>query len=607
MGNFDPNRIITEIYLDGEEVPNVLIGLSVTNEVNRIPRARIELNYRKVDRNNGSEDEVTIQQANGFDPQLKNSKLDFLPGKEISITLGRGQDKVNVFEGYITKQNLEAKNSGAVVLSIDCKHRSNRMTSHKRTRFFHHDANKGGSTKEKIDGVEDLDVLRQLVEKSADYGLTLDVDEQSLEKFQHENMTQYNVSDWDFLITRAEALSFVCIPDSDHIRMVKPKKNEDAVAEFILGEHILEYESEYDETHQSERNYFTSWDFEKQKMHNDNLKNGLIKDDAKVVQTPNFIHHEGDIQPLESNAFLANEVSRQELDLIRGTVKVKGTVNVKVGDTISITGFESVWDRNTFVSGIKHELRSGSWFTYFQCGLSNESHVNKYSLQADSEQAFMPKTSGLLYGVVSQYKKSDSGHELIEVELAAYNENDEKNQSEKKTIYARLATFSAGKNGGAVFRPYPGDEVVIGFVNNDPRFPVILGSLYNGKYEPPYDWEDHETQFEVGFSINDWKISIHEHDELLTISSPGGQRIVLDDCEQSILMAFDDNNGITITSDGIEMDASKIILKGKNGIELSGSTIEGKADTSMKLEGGTQLELEGKVTASLKGQITNIN
>jgi uncharacterized protein involved in type VI secretion and phage assembly len=39
---------------------------------------------------------------------------------------------------------------------------------------------------------------------------------------------------------------------------------------------------------------------------------------------------------------------------------------------------------------------------------------------------------------------------------------------------------------GAFFLPEVGDEVVLGYFNNDPSHPVILGSLYSSKHTPPY-------------------------------------------------------------------------------------------------------------------------
>ena len=41
---------------------------------------------------------------------------------------------------------------------------------------------------------------------------------------------------------------------------------------------------------------------------------------------------------------------------------------------------------------------------------------------------------------------------------------------------ARIAIF---------FRPEPGDEVIVGFLNDDPRQAVILGAVYGSKNTPP--------------------------------------------------------------------------------------------------------------------------
>ena len=603
----NPNRIAFEIFLEGKEVNNALLGLSVSTTINRIPRARLELNYRQVEKNDGNEDDLyKIDKADTFDDRTKNVRSDFLPGKEVVIRLGRGEKTEEVFRGFITRQNISARSNGALVLYVDCKHAAHRMTLHKRTRFFHHDANNKGSAGEKIDPVDDFAVLKHLVEESADYNLSLNLDRGPGSPPQHENMTQYNCSDWDFLIMRAEALGYVCLPEEDIIRMFKPTVGVSEL-ELKLQRDILEYEAVYDETYRAERNVFTSWEIDEQKANENNLKNSSLSSEVKKVQTAVYTRHGGDISNEEAQSFLSNEVNRQELGKIRGTAKVSGTSTIKVGETLTLSGFESIWDRDGFVSGVKHELRSGTWHSHLQFGLPNKSHAEIYKLQSTAEQGLVPKASGLLYGTVKRYKKSAGGHELVEVELAVTNENDESAGESSKSIYARMATFSAGENGGAVFRPYPNDEVVIGFVNNDPRFPVVLGALYNGKHTPVFDWQDEETQPEVGFSINDWKVSIQEEKKVMTFSSPNGQKFVLDDDEKSIVMDFDGSNQIRISSDGIEMKASKITLNSTNEIEIEGQSFKAKANTSMKLEGGMNLELEGKVSALLKGQVTKIN
>ena len=72
-------------------------------------------------------------------------------------------------------------------------------------------------------------------------------------------------------------------------------------------------------------------------------------------------------------------------------------------------------------------------------------------------------------------------------------------------------------------------------------------------------------------------------------------------------MIHDDQNAISINQEGITLESSKVVIKGSQGGEISGANITGKADSEMKLESGLTLSLEGKVSAKLKGQITQIN
>ncbi len=51
--------------------------------------------------------------------------------------------------------------------------------------------------------------------------------------------------------------------------------------------------------------------------------------------------------------------------------------------------------------------------------------------------------------------------------------------------WARLATFMAGSERGSWFIPEVHDEVLISFVAGDPRWPIVLGSLWNGVDIPP--------------------------------------------------------------------------------------------------------------------------
>ena len=49
------------------------------------------------------------------------------------------------------------------------------------------------------------------------------------------------------------------------------------------------------------------------------------------------------------------------------------------------------------------------------------------------------------------------------------------------TLWARVATPCAGGRKGAFLIPDVGDEVVVSFINGDSRYPIVLGSLWNGR------------------------------------------------------------------------------------------------------------------------------
>jgi len=52
-------------------------------------------------------------------------------------------------------------------------------------------------------------------------------------------------------------------------------------------------------------------------------------------------------------------------------------------------------------------------------------------------------------------------------------------------VWARVAVPFAGADRGAFLLPDVGDEVLVTFVNGDPRFPIVVGGLWNGSAAPP--------------------------------------------------------------------------------------------------------------------------
>jgi uncharacterized protein involved in type VI secretion and phage assembly len=138
-------------------------------------------------------------------------------------------------------------------------------------------------------------------------------------------------------------------------------------------------------------------------------------------------------------------------------------------------------------------------------------------------------------------------------------------------IWARVAVPFAGKDRGALFIPDVDDEVLVTFVGGDPRFPIVLGGLWNGAQNPP-------EQF-GGSCVDRW-----------TITGKAGTRIaIVEESSGSAKIEFKTPNGISGTlTDGsggsikfedtggnsITIDSQGISLQGASKVKVSAGQVE---------------------------------
>jgi len=122
---------------------------------------------------------------------------------------------------------------------------------------------------------------------------------------------------------------------------------------------------------------------------------------------------------------------------------------------------------------------------------------------------------------------------------------------DQESPWARVMSFMAGNDRGAVFRPEVDDEVLVLFEHGDPRFPYVIGALWNGKDKSPG---------EAGKNADN---------HVRIIKSRSGHTIVLDDTNGSEKVVVTDKNGNTVelSSGGIVIKSQAIKLGSKNASE----------------------------------------
>ena len=164
-------------------------------------------------------------------------------------------------------------------------------------------------------------------------------------------------------------------------------------------------------------------------------------------------------------------------------------------------------------------------------------------------------------------------------------------------IWARLATADAGDGYGSFFIPNVNDEVVLGFFNDDPRDPVVLGSLYGKNIAPAIT--PTEDNFERGYiSPNQLKIMLNDETGAITLETPESNKVeLLDDTSADgggITLTDKHGNSITMNKDGV-----KITSKGNLEMEATGDftlKADGKVETK-----GSETTIDSGATTTVKG------
>ena len=87
-------------------------------------------------------------------------------------------------------------------------------------------------------------------------------------------------------------------------------------------------------------------------------------------------------------------------------------------------------------------------------------------------------------------------------------------------IWARIAVPFAGDSRGAFLLPDVGDEVLVGFVQGDSRFPVILGGLWNGGAKAP------ETLGGSGDRVDRWTLTGKAGTRIAIVEESPGQATI---------------------------------------------------------------------------------
>ena len=533
---------------------------------------------------------------------------DFEPGKELKIKLGYHNTESDAFEGIITAQNIKVNSYSHKISSeliITAYDKDFKMTI----------AQKSANFKDK----KDSEVITSLI---GDYGLSKSV---GSTEFKHKNLVQYNSTDWDFMLCRADANGFVVINEAGKLDVNKPVVSGSEVLDLNYGSNVINFHGEMDSRIQMDGVTFKSWDGTQLKMNS-----GVGTEPSSNSQgniTAKKLAETGDKAKVEIATSAPEDVSllkswanshllHARLAKIRGSVAFTGSTEVKPGKLIKLEGFGERFNGTAYVSKVVHELSEGFWKTEAGFGLDHRTYTDNGQMSGPGALGLLPEISGIHIGKVKQINEDPDGESRVLVDIPVIKESGD-------GIWARLSNPYASSDIGMYFFPEVGDEVVLGFLNSDPRFAIILGSLYGKKNKPPFTPDDKNKDKAI-VTKTKMKLSFDEEKKIITIETPGGQKITLDDDGKSLKLEDQNKNSIKLDDGGITIESSKdlkLTAKGKISLDSTGNTeISSKGDVSMKgnninskanialsAEGSASAELKASGNVTVKGAMVMIN
>ncbi|OPY69811.1 MAG: Phage-related baseplate assembly protein [Syntrophorhabdaceae bacterium PtaU1.Bin034] len=562
------------VLVNGTAIPAEchVASVVVTRVVNRIPFARITL---------------LDGDASQEDFPLSTGDL-FVPGKEVEIQAGYHSHDETIFKGIITRHAIRVRQGGGSILTVECRNKAVKLTVGRKNACFR--------------DKKDSDVFGDIV---GHYSLSADA---AATDVTHKELVQYGSTDWDFMVSRAEANGMVIIAGDDKIAIDKPQFSSKPVLTLLYGATLLELDAEMDARTQYSSVKGHSWDYAKQEMIEEagaargvqtpgNVSNSDL---AGVIGLSDYIlQHPGSIGSNELKAWAASQAMKSSIAKVQGRAKFIGFAGVKPGDMLELKGVGDRFNGKAWVSGVRHELGPGVWTTDAQFGLSPQWFFEEHETEMAPASGLLPGVHGLQTGVVASLEDPD-GEDRVRVKLPMI-------ASDSDGVWSRVASLDAGNKRGAFFRPEVSDEVVIGFLNDDPRNPVILGMLNSSKLPAPITAsnDNHEKGF---VTRSEMKVIFNDDKKSITIQTPKGKSIVIDDNSGSIILKDENNNKIELGASGITLESGKdVIIKATGDLKMEGVNIEMKASAGLKAEGSGNLELKTSGTAVLKGSMVQIN
>jgi uncharacterized protein involved in type VI secretion and phage assembly len=380
----------------------------------------------------------------------------------------------------------------------------------------------------------------------------------------HEQLVQFRCADWQFIRCRLMANGVWLFPSPDGVTIMPPLLS--PVPEHVLHQRavlsdrdglIEESEWSFSEQYQPAQLTVSAWNSETQ--FNDMtvampVPLGTQAFDAstgnQLNRNPWEFNYSTPLGIEEATTLARGLLLNLRSSSAQGDFIVEGATDYKLGQTLALQDFGLSFDGQGIITGVSHRIsKEEGWRTVLSLGTDD----------AIAQLKIVPRANGLHVGVVAPFMEDVGGLNRIRVRLPVLGETN-------NVLWARFSSPYASQMSGFCFYPEVGDEVVIGFFDQNPGYPVILGAMHNPVNRAPVS------------------PSLENNMKALIINKDGEQlQLSFDTLARSVQLSSVDN---------------KLTLQGGVTLE-SAQTLQAKA-TSISIE-GEETTLVGKSIVNVKG------
>jgi Rhs element Vgr protein len=583
------------VMVGGSAIPGGVNVLSVHVEkrVNRIPFARITIL-------DGDASKGTF---------AASSSATFIPGATVSIQAGYDSNTAVIFTGIITNQKLRVDSFAGSTLEVECRDAAIKMIVGRKTLTY---ANQ-----------KDSDVISTIIGNYSGLSSTVTATDT-----QWPEQVQYYTSDWDYILSLAETNGMIVTVINSAVSVIKPNATTTSVLTVTYGQDLLEFNADLNSLTQLASVTASTWDYKNQAVSTGQATSGVAGPGNLSTETLSGVVGLSSYQlqtsaPLQA-ADLTNwskaQVIKSEYAKIMGEAKFQGSNLVDPAKYMTFAGLGDRFNGDYLVSGVVHDLSQGNWITEVSLGLSPLWFTEEPDVMSPPASGILPGARGLFNGTVKQIAEDPDSQYRILVTVPLFDANG-------AGIWARLTNFYSTNGAGVFFLPEVGDEVVLGFLNEDPRYPIILGSMYSNSKMVPFTGLTPQSNNALKAIVSKSGIYIQFDDDkkILTIATPDKNTIIFSDADKKISILDDNSNTVVMSASGIAMNSNKdinitanqkLVLNGVQGVQiqstggdvqLNGMNIKESADMQYSAQGGETAQINAGMELTLKGAMVMIN